>query len=109
VQIFFCQKKIQSQTVIREKLSKALLYNQSECKILLKLTPDKKFLNVETLSVLRSFYPKYAAIQSIIKIIKKVFWAQVNFSGDKLYFFEFWELLKSIICQQVSGLGAGIR
>jgi len=33
-------KKFQSQTVSREKLSKALLHQKGECKMLMKLTPD---------------------------------------------------------------------
>jgi hypothetical protein len=37
--IFFCQK-LQSQTVIREKLRKALSYEKVESKVLMKLTPE---------------------------------------------------------------------
>jgi len=37
--IFFCQE-IQSQTVIRENLLKALLYEKDSCKMLMKLTPS---------------------------------------------------------------------
>jgi len=37
--IFFCQKN-QSQTVIREKLRKELLYEKVAREVLVKLTPD---------------------------------------------------------------------
>jgi hypothetical protein len=39
--IFFCQKKNQSQTKIREKLRKALLHKKVTCKTLIKLTPGR--------------------------------------------------------------------
>jgi len=49
VQIF-CQysfiKKLQSQTVIREKLQEALLYEKGICKMLMKLTPAVNFINI---------------------------------------------------------------
>jgi len=43
--IFFC-KKLQSQTVIREKLQKTYLYKKCASSILMKLTPDVNFINV---------------------------------------------------------------
>jgi len=36
----FCHKKIQIQTVIREKLRKSLLYKNVSCENLMKWTPD---------------------------------------------------------------------
>jgi hypothetical protein len=39
-------KKLQSQTVIREKLQKTYLYKKCASSILMKLTPDVNFINV---------------------------------------------------------------
>jgi len=45
----FCTKKLQSQTVIREKLQKALLYNKGARKMLMKFTPGEVVLSfIET-------------------------------------------------------------
>jgi hypothetical protein len=38
---YYCDKKLQSQNVTREKLLEALLYKKFEHKMLMKLTPGK--------------------------------------------------------------------
>jgi hypothetical protein len=41
---YFCAKKLQSQTVIREKLHKALLYEKGSSKMFMKLTIGGKII-----------------------------------------------------------------
>ncbi len=43
---YFCSKKLQSQSVNWEKLQKSFLYKKSACKMLVKLTPIRRF-NIE--------------------------------------------------------------
>ncbi len=43
---YFCAKKLQSQTMTREKLRKAHLYKKVMCKMLMALTPGVDFINV---------------------------------------------------------------
>jgi hypothetical protein len=43
---YFYDKKSQSQTLIREKLHKALIYEKGVCKMLMKLTPGVNFTNM---------------------------------------------------------------
>ncbi len=39
----FLHKKLQSRTVTREKMRKALLYKKGTCKMLMKLTQGRKY------------------------------------------------------------------
>jgi hypothetical protein len=43
---YFCARKLQSQTVTREKLCKTLLYEKDKLKMLMKLTPRVNFINI---------------------------------------------------------------
>jgi len=43
---YFCAKKLQSPTVIREKQRKALLYKKGLSKMLMKLTPVVNFIDI---------------------------------------------------------------
>jgi len=43
---YYCAKKLQSQTVIREKLRKTLCYEKGVHKMFVKLTPVVNFTNI---------------------------------------------------------------
>jgi hypothetical protein len=70
--IFFCQKKLQSHTIIRIKTVKLLLHKKAARKMLVKLTPGVNFINVIRARFSYKFFAK-AKTQQLEKAAEMTF------------------------------------
>jgi len=62
---YYCDKKLQSQNVTREKLLEALLYKKFEHKMLMKLTPGLRIRDLDKLNL--RMPEKYCLLQKMVK------------------------------------------